>query len=898
MAPDPYQLRIYAYRLISLICSSESVPETVTRSLLLPLLQCLDSILSPESAQYSLSSSINNLQVAFEALQLFNEWVQMDLVLKLLAECKLQQEVSDYMNFVLYGDAEDTSGSQQQQRRAVQQSQRKSHIEPLKRSLTHILPRIQQRHLVLRERDEFQLKTQLKRLSTRILSSGSMESRMGTTSPLMPFESISRSSPARSISDLNTRPSPFNTGTNSTLNQRLTLQNPPMAELTSRHDTSPILDPEIVRYLQYTLVGIDSNLVIFTNNALEIPHGFSNSHQYFMKDLFELALLFRYLSGYVHNAKQMESPIKRAFLTSVRSYLEEYSYFIEDLFRNNDINLQEVYNACYYPWLFQFRFINALFRKYFDIERYIPGDQLLSKLYSLSKFGDLNLSNLTFLEQSINPYFEVLEHWLLRGELIDHANEFFIRFDESKTNFNEMILFDALRIPRFLTFKVAKRVYHIGKMIIFLSKVCHELEWIDKYISRDSEIVQKNIQGSLQYYDNLESLIDSLYNQLLKKFTSVIHGPQNELVIHILNLKDILLTNRNDLVEQTIRKGSPLLNHVASDISGSYLTRLLNESLSMFFESKFRYLNRVDARLLASDHGSIGWDVFTFDYRLEDLPVHHILNYRDSFREYLKIFNFFWKIKHLQYCLDQMFIKTFRKLNHKVSQSLRIHLRNIAIIRNQMSLFLLFLMSYFSYSIVEELFQKHIVQNLFKSNLGNTSQQILLNRFVKSVRSNSTPTNDLEGNKSLNTLTMDELVEFHSNYLTSITSNKLLSTDHVGSRSKQSFIVTIYDILTTINKFVESGTVFYAVVEEYEHEVLLNLSQMLAQNEHLITRLMSHAIREIHQRGKELYNQIYRKQYASQVHMLYRDLNGDSNLRMCIKMGAFPVLEDWRTKVS
>ncbi|KAG7195366.1 Microtubule-nucleating Tub4p (gamma-tubulin) complex component [Scheffersomyces spartinae] len=684
-----------------------------------------------------------------------------------------------------------------------------------------------------------------------------MESRMGATSPLAAYESYSRSSPARSMAELNTRPSPFNTNTQTGLNQSFNLQKLTMAELTSHHDISPLLDSEVVRFLQHTLVGIDSNLVMFTNNGLEIPHGFSNSHQYFLKDLFELALLYRYLSTYVHNTKQMESPIKRAFLTSVRSYLEEYSYFIENLFHNNDLTLQEAYNACYYPWLFQVRFINTLFKKYFDTDRNIPGDQLLSKMYSLSKFGDLNLSSLTFLGHCMNPYFEILEHWLLRGELIDHANEFFIRFDESKMNFNEMIIFDASRVPRFFTLKVAKRVYHIGKMITFLSKVCHELEWVDKYISSESEIIQKKIQGSLQFHDNLESLIDSLYHQLLKKFTSVIHGSQNELLIHILNLKDILLTNRNDLIEQTIRKSSPLLNHVASDISGSYLTRLLNESLSTLLESKFRYLNRIDARLLTSDHGSIGWDVFTFDYRLEDLPIHHIINYRDSFREYLKIFNFFWKVKHLQYCLDQLYLKTFKKTVSKTPQTLRLHLRNISIIRNQMSLFLSFLMSYFCYNIVEELFQKHIVQNLFKSNLGNTLQHILLNRFVKSVRDNSISTNSEGGNKSLNDLTMDELVDLHTTYLKNITSNKLLSTEHVGSHSKQSFIMTIYDILTTINKFEESSTVFYACVEEYEHEVLLNLSQMLEYNNPIVTSLMARALRDINQRGKELYNEIY-----------------------------------------
>ena len=60
-------------------------------------------------------------------------------------------------------------------------------------------------------------------------------------------------------------------------------------------------------------------------------------------------------------------------------------------------------------------------------------------------------------------------------------------------------------------------------------------------------------------------------------------------------------------------------------------------------------LRRLDARMLELSHGEIGWDVFTLEYRV-DSPLDVIVTPHGS-KQYLKVFNFLWRIKRVEYAL-------------------------------------------------------------------------------------------------------------------------------------------------------------------------------------------------------------------------------------------------------
>jgi gamma-tubulin complex component 3 len=66
-------------------------------------------------------------------------------------------------------------------------------------------------------------------------------------------------------------------------------------------------------------------------------------------------------------------------------------------------------------------------------------------------------------------------------------------------------------------------------------------------------------------------------------------------------------------------------------------------------------LRRLDARMLQLSHGDIGWDCFTLEYKI-DAPVDVVVTEWGN-RQYLKVFNFLWRIKRVEFAISS----TWRK---------------------------------------------------------------------------------------------------------------------------------------------------------------------------------------------------------------------------------------------
>ena len=91
---------------------------------------------------------------------------------------------------------------------------------------------------------------------------------------------------------------------------------------------------------------------------------------------------------------------------------------------------------------------------------------------------------------------------------------------------------------------------------------------------------------------------------------------------------------------------------------------LYRHQLNSVLESVIRYSNaqfepeyvrkRLDARVLELVHGDLGWDVFTLEYKL-DGPL-EVIATAYAKRQYLKLFNFLWRIKRVEYALTEVYL--------------------------------------------------------------------------------------------------------------------------------------------------------------------------------------------------------------------------------------------------
>ena len=89
----------------------------------------------------------------------------------------------------------------------------------------------------------------------------------------------------------------------------------------------------------------------------------------------------------------------------------------------------------------------------------------------------------------------------------------------------------------------------------------------------------------------------------------------------------------------------------------------------------------------------IGWDIFSLDYKV-DCPINTILN-EQSMKSYLRIFNFLWRIKRVDYYLNKIWIG-HQKYYHIVEKNreMKSSFKKCYIIRTEMIHFVVNIFNY------------------------------------------------------------------------------------------------------------------------------------------------------------------------------------------------------------
>lgn len=679
----------------------------------------------------------------------------------------------------------------------------------------------------------------------------------------------------------------------------------------------------ILIYLSYSLLGLDSKLLSFLRdgNSMELPPNINSSYSGLLHSILEPGLIYKKLKVFVDTNKgKLVSPIKTAFLRSLESELNYYVNHINEYFNTEPTSLIAVHNALF-PFILKLRLLYSLTN-----ELNLSGHEFLSKVYHLSKFGDLRIKDLTnnIFSQIAAPYYEILEHWIIKGELIDNSNEFFIAFNTEAQHINDIIEYLPQRIPDFfvsMNATMAHKIYQIGKMLIFLLKYCKELKWISDYSMKCSTYIFQNNQGIQSMQSNaIIDLINLQYEEILNYFTIVLQE-KHSMFHHLENFKKFLLMNSNDFIESIIEKGIVLFNEPANSLTSNQLAKVLIESINTSSVKNYRsdYKNRLDARILDLSHGNIGWEVFTLEYKISDSPIYHILNYNNGTLEYLKMFNFLWKLRHFSYLLNLNFIECSsvkkndlrRILNRyiklkrqlKSKSSLRLGIRDnkiiwlmksfntICLIRHQLIKFISTLVKYLSFDIIENNFDQLIIRNLFKSSspvLHSASSKnmgilpILNENFTKALKEDecdfSGPPKSRIITHNMNELTFDELISIHSTYLQKVTRFKILSDIEIGKHSGTSYIKQIYQFLEICFAFIKSS-------EEY-NSLIVNYISILNVEENLRSEDMNQFdddLEELENKIKLIVNKIYKDlymtNYKSMLYIFIKDLRSDTELK-------------------
>ncbi|KAI5795038.1 Spc98 family-domain-containing protein [Geopyxis carbonaria] len=283
------------------------------------------------------------------------------------------------------------------------------------------------------------------------------------------------------------------------------------------------------------------------------------------------------------------------------------------------------------------------------------GGQLVSTIHSFaSSHGDPFVH--AFAERLLihitRPFYDMLRHWIYEGELTDPYNEFFVSDHPSEevakggasSVWQDKYKFAQEQVPTIITESFANRVFLIGKSLNFIRHGCSDSDWVEGY--------SKTTSKELRYGDTakLEMNIDEAYNTTMARLIDLMNT-KFKLFDHLVALKKFLLLGQGDFIALLMESLAANLDRPANTLYRHNLTAQLEHAIrgsnAQFDDAEV--LRRLDARMLELSHGEVGWDVFTLEYKI-DAPVDVVVTPHGS-KQYLKVFNFLWRIKRVEYAL-------------------------------------------------------------------------------------------------------------------------------------------------------------------------------------------------------------------------------------------------------
>lgn len=294
------------------------------------------------------------------------------------------------------------------------------------------------------------------------------------------------------------------------------------------------------------------------------------------------------------------------------------------------------------------------------------GGQLISLIHGFStSHGDPIVA--AFAERLLGsvtrPFYDILRHWIYDGELQDPYQEFFVKEQDSndedrldlKSRGQSSVWNDKYEvykgmIPSIITDDFAQKVFLIGKSLNFIRHSCGDAQWVDDY--------SKSSSKELRYGDTatLEAWIDEAYKTTMKRLMDLM-TTKFHLFDHLRALKSYLLLGQGDFIALLMESLAANLDRPAGAQYRHTLTAQLEHAIrgsNAQYDSS-EVLRRLDARMLQLSHGDIGWDCFTLEYKV-DAPIDVVITDFGN-RQYLKVFNFLWKIKRVEFALSS----TWRK---------------------------------------------------------------------------------------------------------------------------------------------------------------------------------------------------------------------------------------------
>lgn len=551
----------------------------------------------------------------------------------------------------------------------------------------------------------------------------------------------------------------------------ITLQTTLLADNYTENEPSELF---LLRDLPYTLQGLSSTtLPFYKDTTLQLPASLPAPIISLLHTLAEPSLLYRGLANFVKSpAKGLLGQSLRAAITKeLRSYLTLVATLeaqirralssIDESAPRGGLGKAGVTLKRCVVWTREATMGLRLMSLIAEESHHNYGGQLITLIHSFSTSnGDPVVA--AFAERLLidvtRPFYDVLRRWIYDGELSDPHLEFFVRSQvpkdeehvDPKTKGQASVwnskyeVVDAM-VPSIITTDFAQKVFLIGKSLNFIRHSCGDSQWVEDY--------SKSSSKELRYGDTatLDKWIDEAYKTTMQRLMHLM-SDRFHLFDHLQALKNYILLSQGDFIALLMESLAANLDRPAGAQYRHTLTAQLEHAVrgsNAQYDSE-EVLKRLDARMLQLSHGDIGWECFTLEYKI-DAPVDVVVTDWSN-RQYLKVFNFLWRVKRVEFALESTWRKCMtgsRGVLHTTDECLLQTWKTTRGVLAEMVHFVGQLQYYILFEVIESSWSE-LQKNIRKENC-----------------------------------TLDDLITAHTKYLTDITHKGLL-----GARRKQ-----YYDLL-------------------------------------------------------------------------------------------------------
>lgn len=552
-------------------------------------------------------------------------------------------------------------------------------------------------------------------------------------------------------------------------------------------------EPTILRDLPYTLQGVSSATLPFgPDYSLKLPSSLPPPLIGLLHTLAEPSLLCKALQDFVKTPAKglLDQSLRAAINDELRSYLTLVATLegqirralssIDETAPRNGIGKAGVTLKRCVVWTREATMGLRLLSLIAEESKTKKGGQIISLIHSFStSHGDPIVG--AFAERLLTPitrpFYDILRHWIYDGELSDPYLEFFIQLKSTEsvaktktgsTNvWDEKYDMEHTMIPSIVTLEFANKVHLIGKSLNFIRHSCGDAQWVESYSKASSK--------ELRYGDTatLESWIDDAYKITMRRLVHLMTH-KFHLFEHLQALKSYILLGQGDFIALLMESLAANLDRPAGAQYRHTLTAQLEHAIrgSNAQYDSAEVLRRLDARMLQLSHGDIGWDCFTLEYKI-DAPVDVVVSDWGN-RQYLKVFNFLWRIKRVEFALSS----TWRKVTTGSRGVLQTN-----------------------HAIVQETWK---TTRGFLAEMVHFVGQLQYYILFEVIESSWT---ELQARLKREDVTLDDIIKAHKNYLNSITHKGLL-----GARRK---------------RFVASSNSSAAANEEDDNSYMIQLGELL-----------------------------------------------------------------------